>query len=139
MPEEKKTVMFDSSDSASVKTITGWVSEDGRFFGQDENLARFCGATHRSCKNNPDHPVHEVRGYCDQCNSEKRAKVFSEMPTKDWDGGPLVDFNGDHYFFDASSLHDYLMDDDVSLQDLRLCICNAEHALRDRPSRSVQR
>lgn len=123
MPEQKKIVMFDSPESASLKTVTGWVSADGRFFGQDENLARFCGATHRRCKNNPDHPVHEVRSYCDQCHQEKRATVFAAMPTKDWNGEPLVDFDGDHYFFDAGSLHDYLIDNDVSLQDLRLCIC----------------
>ena len=123
MPEEKKIVMFDSPESASVKTVTGWVSADGRFFGQDENLARFCGATHRRCKNNADHPVHEVGGYCDQCHSEKRAKVFAAMPTKDWDGEPLVDFDGDHYFFDVGSLRDYLLDSDVSLEDMRLCIC----------------
>ena len=123
MPEEKQIIMFDGPEAASLKTVTGWVSADGRFFGQDENLARFCGATHRRCKNNPDHPVHEVRGYCNQCHSEKRAEVFAATPTKDWDGEPLVDFDGDHYFFDADSLRDYLIDSDISLQELRLCIC----------------
>ena len=123
MPEEKQIIMFDAPEAASLKTVTGWVSADGRFFGQDENLARFCGATHRRCKNNPDHPVHEVRGYCNQCHSEKRAEVFAAMPTKDWGGEPVVDFDGDNYFFDADSLRDYLIDSDVSLQDLRLCIC----------------
>ena len=123
MPEQKKIVMFNSPEAASLQTVTGWVSADGRFFGQDESLARFCGATHRQCKNNPDHPPHEVRGYCAQCHTEKRAKVFAAMPTKDWDGEPLVDFDGDQYFFDADSLRDHLIDGDVSLSNLRLCIC----------------
>lgn len=63
MPEQKPIIMYDSPEAASLKTVTGWVYEDGRLFGQDENLARFCDATHRSCKNNPDHPAHQVRGY----------------------------------------------------------------------------
>lgn len=119
----QKHIMFDAPEAASLKTVTGWVSADGRFFGQDENLARFCGATHRNCKNNPDHPVHEVRGYCQLCHSESRAKVFAAMPTKEWGGEPLVDFDGDNYLFDADSLRDYILDSDVSLADLRLCIC----------------
>ena len=123
MPEQKQIIMFDSPEAASLQTMTGWVSGDGRFFGQDENLARFCGATHRSCKNNPDHPVYQVRGYCEPCHTEKRDKAFAAMPTKEWDGEPLVDFDGDRYFFDAGSLRDYLIDEDIDLANLRLCIC----------------
>ena len=123
MPEPKQIIMYDSPESASLKTVTGWVSADGRFFGQDENLARFCGATHRSCKNNPDHPVYQVRGYCEPCRTDKRDKAFAAMPTKEWDGEPLVNFDGDRYFFDAGSLRDYLVDEDIGLANLRLCIC----------------
>ena len=123
MLKEKQVIMYDAPEAASIQTVTGWVSADGRFFGQDEHLARFCGATHRRCKNNPEHPAHEIRGYCQPCHAEKRAKVFEAMPVKEWDGEPLVDFDGDRYFFDAGSLHDYLIDSDVSLSALRLCIC----------------
>ena len=128
MPEIKQVIMYDAPEAASLQTVTGWVTADGRFFGQDENLARFCGATHRRCENNPDHQVHEIRGYCAQCYSEKRAKVFAAMPTKDWAGEPLVNFDGDHYFFDIDSLRDYLIDSDVDLADLRLCICEPNMA-----------
>ena len=123
MPEQKQVIMYDAPEAASIQTVTGWVSADGRFFGQDEHLARFCGATHRHCKNNSEHPAHEIRSYCDQCHTEKRAQVFATMPIKNWNGEPLVNFDGDRYFFDADSLRDYLVDSDVSLQDLRLCIC----------------
>ena len=123
MPEIKQVIMYDAPEAASLQTVTGWVTADGRFFGQDENLARFCGATHRRCENNPDHPVHEIRDYCAHCHSEKRAKFFAAMPTKDWTGEPLVNFDGDLYFFDVDSLRDYLIDSAVDLADLRLCIC----------------
>lgn len=115
MPEQKQTIMFDAPEAASLRTATGWVTADGRFFGQDENLSRLCSATHRHCKNNPEHPVHEIHGYCDQCHHEKRAKIFAAMPARGWDG--------DNYFFDTGSLLDYLVDSNITLPDLRLCIC----------------
>ena len=123
MPEQKKVIMYDAPEAASIQTVTGWVSADGRFFGENEDLARFCSATHRRCKNDPEHPAHEINGYCYQCHKERRDQVFAAMPTKEWADEPLVDFDGDNYFFDAESLRDYLVESDVNLSDLRLCIC----------------
>ena len=123
MPEQKTVIMYDAPEAASIQTVTGWVSADGRFFGKDEDLARFCGATHRRCKNDPEHPVHEINGYCYQCHKERRHQVFAAMPAKEWSDEPLVGFDDDNYFFDAESLRDYLLESDVSLSDLRLCIC----------------
>lgn len=134
MPEQKQIIMFYSPDAASLKTVTGWVSADGRFFGRDENLARFCGATHRICKNNPDHPVHQVRGYCEPCHKDKRDKAFADMPVKEWDGESLVDFDGDRYFFDAGCLRDYLID-----EALILPICGCASANRTCLVRSIHR
>lgn len=134
MSAQKPIIMFDAPEAASLQTVTGWVSADGRFFGQDENLARFCGATHRRCEKNPDHPVHEVRSYCEQCHSDSRAKVFAAMPTKDWEGEPLVCFDGDLYFFDADSLRDYILDGDIDVTDLRLCICIPNYPCEIDPS-----
>ncbi|SEK41625.1 hypothetical protein SAMN05216604_1031, partial [Pseudomonas agarici] len=42
---------------------------------------------------------------------------------KEWGGEPLVIFDGDEYFFDEDSLRDYLIDNDIDLADLQLCIC----------------
>ncbi|WP_244858805.1 hypothetical protein [Pseudomonas sp. B2021] len=63
MPEEK-VVMYEPPQAASIQTVTGWVGADGRFWGKDEHMARWCGATHRHCEKNPDHPIHEIRSYC---------------------------------------------------------------------------
>lgn len=122
MPEEK-VIMLESAEAAELKTVTGWVSANGRFWGNDEDMARFDGATHRQCKQNPEHPIHSVRGYCSVCHEENRAKVFAKMPVKPWSGEPLVIFDGDQYFFDEDSLLDYLLDEDVDIAELRLCIC----------------
>ena len=35
---EKPIIMEDSPEAASIKTVTGWVSRTGRFWGNDERL-----------------------------------------------------------------------------------------------------
>ena len=43
---EKQIIMEDSPEAASIQTVTGWVSRTGRFWGNDERMARFDGSTH---------------------------------------------------------------------------------------------
>jgi hypothetical protein len=127
MTAQKPIIMFDAPEAASLKTVTGWVSSDGRFFGNDENLARYCGATHRRYDVNPEHPIYEVNSYCDECRHARRQAKFAAMPIKEWAGEPLVIFDSDQYFFDEDSLRDYLIDSDIDLADLQLCICEPNY------------
>ena len=126
MPEEN-VVMYDSPEAASIQTVTGWVGADGRFWGEDEHMARYCGATHRRCAANPEHQIYEVNSYCKECHQERRQAKFAAMPVKEWAGEPLVIFDGDTYFFDEDSLRDYLIDSDIDLADLQLCICEPNY------------
>ncbi|MGN8120390.1 hypothetical protein ACTJK9_01365 [Pseudomonas sp. 22082] len=126
MPEEK-VVMYESPEAASIQTLTGWVAADGRFWGNDEHMARWCGATHRRCEKNPEHAIYEVRSYCRECYEESRQAKFAAMPVKEWAGEPLVIFDGDRYFFDEDSLRDYLIDSDIELADVQLCICEPNY------------
>jgi len=127
MPEQKPIIMFDAPEAASLKTVTGWVSADGRFFGADENLARYCGATHRRCDVNPEHPIYEVSSSCNECRHTRLQAKFASMPIKDWAGEPLVIFDSDRYFFAEDDLRDYLVDSDIDLADLQLCICEPNY------------
>ncbi|MDR0189392.1 hypothetical protein RCO22_10625 [Pseudomonas yamanorum] len=123
MPAQKPIIMYEAPEAASLQTVTGWVSADGRFFGADENLARYCGATHRRCDVNPEHQIYAVNSYCAECRKARRQAKFAAMPIKEWAGEPLVIFDSDQYFFDEDSLRDYLIDSDIELADLQLCIC----------------
>lgn len=78
--QKEKIVMMDSDEAASIRTLTGWVDRQGRFWGNDEYQARWCGATHRKCKNKPEeHPIHSTHGYCEECHRESRQAKFAEM------------------------------------------------------------
>ncbi|MBK5541558.1 hypothetical protein JFV28_20180 [Pseudomonas sp. TH05] len=127
MPAQKPIIMYDAPEAASLQTVTGWVSADGRFFGTDEDLARYCGATHRRCDVNPEHQIYAVNSYCAECRQARRQAKFAAMPIKEWAGEPLVIFDGDKYFLDEDSLRYYLIDSDIDLADLQLCICEPNY------------
>ena len=127
-------VLMDSAEAASIKTVTGWVSASGRFFGDDERLARYDGATHRTCEKNQDHPIYEKNGYCPECWKENRAAMFSAMPKKQWEGEPLALFDSDSYFFSLDELNDYCSDNDCRISDLDLVICEPNRAIEIDPN-----
>ena len=133
MPEEK-VVMYESPEAASIQTVTGWVAADGRFWGNDEYMARYCGSTHRICKNNPAHPIHRTNGWCDVCHDEIRAAKFAAMPRRIWGGEPITDFDGDSYFFDEEDLRDHILNHEIDLADLKLVFCTPNYPSEIDPS-----
>ncbi len=126
MPEVK-VVMYESAEAASIQTVTGWVDANGRFWGKDEHTARYCGSTHRKCDKDHAHPIYEIRSYCRACYQAGREAKFAAMPKKEWAGEPLVVFDGDRYFFDEDSLRDYLVEEEVDLESVQLCICEPNY------------
>lgn len=124
----EKIVMMDSDEAASIQTITGWVDRNGRFWGDDERMARWCGATHLKCKNKPDeHPIHSTHGYCEECHRESRQAKLAAMERAVWKGEPLVIFDDDTYFFDIDSLADYCWENSVLPSELKLMICEPNY------------
>lgn len=124
----EKIVMMDSDEAAHIQTVTGWVDRHGRFWGNDEYQARWCGSTHRKCKNKPDvHPVHSTRGYCEECHREARQAKFLAMERVVWSGEPLTIFDSDKYFFDAESLADYCVENSLLPSELQLVICEPNY------------
>ena len=73
-------VMYESDEAASIQTLTGWVDRHGRYWGENEHQARWCGATHRKCAENPEHPIHSVNSCCGVCHAEKREMDNNILP-----------------------------------------------------------
>ena len=72
MKENKKVIMFDSDEAAQYKTnLSGWVSRDNHFFGEDEHMARYVGCTHRKCEDCGE-PTEKGWLVCDNCREKRR-------------------------------------------------------------------
>lgn len=128
MSTDKKPVLYESDEAASLQTVTGWVSRTGHFWGKDEHMARYDGSTHRTCSQNPAHGVVETHGWCRMCRDERMDAKFAAMPRRAYDGEPVAVFDGDTYFFDAESIADWLVDNDIEPEDARLVFCKPNMA-----------
>jgi hypothetical protein len=135
--KEQKIVMYESNEAATFKTgISGWVSGDGRFFGNDEHLARYAGSTHRKC----DCGGVMSRGWlkCEKCRAIIEKENFNKLPFVEWDGEAAVYSDEyDKYFFDKSDLDDFLYDHENLEEgetieiDLLICVPNEYNKLND--------
>lgn len=96
---DKKIIMEDSPEAASIKTVTGWVSSTGRFWGDDERMARFDGSTHKRCDCGA---VIAHRSYCRACSDRKEAEKWEAMPEAEWDGVAMLKLS----FLDSLNLAD---------------------------------
>lgn len=116
-------ILNTSADAATYKTISGWVSRDGRFYGDDERLARWAGCTHLICDCGNEYK----KGWtmCQNCRSIKDLERYEARPFKEWDGKePIYSEALERYFFHDSDLEDYMADEEILPEDLRLVICD---------------
>jgi hypothetical protein len=124
---DKKIIMYDSDEAARQKTITGWVSSKGHFYGTDERSARYDGCTHSLCECGEVKEKFQIR--CQKCRDKKDAKAFALRPRKVWDEAtPLYLDRTDSYFMDYEELELYCDDNEIKIKDLALIICEPVYA-----------
>lgn len=123
MNKEEKIIMFESDEAAQMKTVTGWVSADGRFYGNDERAARYAGSTHSKCECGG--MVEKGWTICETCRHKSAQERYLKLPYKDWDGKvPICLYDGDEYFWDEEKLLDYLYDHELNGSEVQLVFCD---------------
>lgn len=123
--QEKKFIPYDSPEAAQYRTITGWVSKDGRFWGDNEHMARYSGCTHVLCSKCKKEYVERGRTKCKKCQHTDYINAYSKMPYKDWDGvTPITLYDSDEYFMDIDDLFFYTEENEVNPKDLMLVLCD---------------
>ena len=128
-PEPTQIILSTSDEAATYRTdIRGWVSRTGRYFGEDERLARYDGCTHRPCED-CGAPTSKSYIRCDACRHKTDVARWESLPLVEWDGEtPLCEFDGDRYFFDEDEVYDYAEDEDLHVSELRLVVCAPNYA-----------
>lgn len=125
MKNEEKIIMYDSDEAAQFKTVTGWVSSDGRFFGKDENLARYAGSTHSKCECGNI----KTKGWtlCETCRSRQSRERYLSLPYEEYTGQPVYSETLDRYFFNADDIKEAYDDLDGGTEDLELVVCRPQY------------
>jgi hypothetical protein len=133
MKHEEKIVMRESDEAAKLVTVTGWVDRHGRFFGDDERTARYSGSTHFTCGCGNVAP----KGYtiCSGCREKSVLERYLALPKAPWDGvSMLAMFDDDTYFTDMEEAEEYAETNEMTLEGLRLVICEPQIAERIDPN-----
>lgn len=116
---DETIVMFDSSEAATFRTVEGWVSRDGLFFGKDENTARYSGCTHRTCRE-CGAVVPKSRLVCDPCSDAKHLAKYLTFPVVEWLEGMAYDFFTDEWFSDEDAVLDHYEENDLDIAKAQL-------------------
>ena len=117
----KKNIHYHSDSAASIQTVTGWVSRDGHFWGQDEHMARWSGCTHKTCECGKVVAKGWIK--CDECREAARVERFRSLPERSTCGGMVYSDSHQRYFDDLSDAVDYAADEQVSVACLDLVCC----------------
>lgn len=124
---EKKPILYDSPEAASLQTVTGWVDSNGRFWGKYEHMARLSGCTHKKCECG--NIISKDRIKCSTCYDKEDYDDYMKLPFKEWDGIEYVYSRRlDKYFFHGvEELEEYLIDEEIEeVSDLKLVFLKAE-------------
>ncbi len=140
MKQDNAEMILPADDRAAKQvTVTGWVSRDGRFYGDDERIARYAGSTHSLCEDCGE-PCSKSWLVCDACREkrdverEKRdVEKHAKRQVRPWDGiCMLYSETLDEYFSEPGEVLKRLEEDESELSpsDLRLVLCepNYPHA-----------
>lgn len=121
---DKPVIPFDSDEAAKLATVTGWVSREGRFYGEDERSARYGGCTHWPCDTCG---ALTEKGWliCDACRDKKEVERFLAMPRAPWDGFVMLYSHAqDRYFNEPGDID---LEEGQELDDLRIVLCKPNY------------
>lgn len=129
MNKEELVIPYDSDEAAQIKTVTGWVDRQGRFWGENEDQARYCGSTHQLCKGNPEHGLISKHYHCEVCSREREINRHMKLEVVDWNGEAfLYEITNDRYFSDPDDILDFCEENGVRPSELLLEVCTPNYA-----------
>ena len=124
---DTKPIFPESEEAAKFVTgLSGWMDREGRFLGNDEKTARYCGSTHRHCYCGE---VIPRDSYCKACNRKNDLEKYRTAKRIEWDGkAPLYSQIHDKYLFDKDELIDFMHECEVTdPDDLELFVCKPNY------------
>lgn len=123
----KEQMILDTDhEAATLRTITGWVSRRGIYYGDDERTARWDGCTHIVCECGK--PTPKTYAHCDECREKRQRERWLALPLVEWDGEtPICQYGGDEYFFSSDELYDWCDNNAVHPGDLMLVTCEPQY------------
>lgn len=121
-------IMYDSEQAAIRKSVEGWVDMSGRFWADDEHMARWSSCTHKHCECGA--VTSKSYTKCPNCILEMKQNQYNEIQDyRDHDGEEAVySYLLSEYFFHKDLIYDAAFHAGVETKDLMLTICEPNYA-----------
>lgn len=117
----EEIILYGSPEAAKKVTVELWQSARGQLF-KNEIDARTHGYTHNECECGKLKRKFKLR--CDECKTKAEAERYAAKERKKWDGeSPLYSDAADEYFCDYEDILDYMGANNMTLDEMRLYIC----------------
>ena len=125
---EERIILPDSDKAAILMKVEGWVSRHGRFYGQDEQAARWGGATHVHCRV-CGAPCPKNRTACEACRKKQAFDRYVNFPLVKWDENvPAYSPVTDKYYWSEDDVRDEDPEGIFNPVPLRLVLCKPIYA-----------
>lgn len=124
---KSEKLLYSDPEAARRVTVSGWVDKNGRFYGDNEHMARWSSCTHMICECGNE----RKKGWtiCKECRDKKETEKYNALEFKEWDGDtPLYSEGADQYFFGEDEILDHCEEYECSPDDLMLIICRPGYA-----------
>lgn len=129
MEKETDIILPSDSRAATFEKVEGWVSRNRLFYGKDEQMARYEGATHKECQDCGKIIRKEDLVVCDECKEKHDIERYNRRERRKWDKETLLYSDAyDEYFEEWDQIGDYCDINECSIEDLRLIICEPNYA-----------
>jgi len=119
-------IILQSSDEAATRRAIpeGWVSRHGRYYGDDEKLARWDGSTHNVCACG--NVVEKMYTACAECRAILQKERYDNRQEKEWNGTDVLYSDAfDFYLYpEEEDLYEHCEEHDCAPEDLQLLICD---------------
>lgn len=116
--KDKPVVMYESDEAAvhETRSLTGWWSADGRFWGDSEGVARYAGSTHRKCECGEIMEKHYTK--CKECRHKATVAKYDTLERVPYEGQFLTDYDGDRYYWSFDDVLDAIEAGELSSDPL---------------------
>lgn len=102
-------ILYTDDKAASLKTVSGWVSRNNRFYGSNEHLARIDGCTHRICEKCNVAVIEKKYHICRDCYKAGMIELFMQRPADAWANTevPVYSHIEEMHFYDLYEFIDF--------------------------------
>lgn len=125
----EEVILYKDADVKYLTDIKGWISSDGRYWGDNEHMARYCSCTHDICATEGcENTVNKSYRICAECADKRDQLKWEESEKREVSPYDNMYYSqrNDRYFQEWEDVEEYCEENELLPEDLLLYHCERE-------------